>query len=155
MITLGSWLKEKRKENKFNQKEISLAIGCSQATMSYWENDSSVPSVLELHDILRIYKLNLSDVPFNKMLIGERGENTMERLSLYELPNCDSLKTFDGKTFTLKGFVGIETKTGEIEEVTQLYYRTKTVVKNNLLTAKRKNENSELKKVTKKITINK
>jgi len=43
--------------------------------------------------------------------------------------------------------VGIEKETGEIEKVTELYYRARTVVKNNHVIAKRKNETDELKKV--------
>ncbi|MFO7317164.1 MAG: hypothetical protein C0P75_008920 [Bacilli bacterium] len=78
----------------------------------------------------------------------------MERMSLYELPANDSIRTFEGKTYELKGFVGIEKETGEIEKVTELYYRARTVVKNNHVIAKRKNETDELKKVKpKKIKV--
>ena len=71
----------------------------------------------------------------------------MERMSLYELPTNDSLRTFEGRTYELKGFVGVEKDSGEVEQVTNLYYRARTVVKNNQVTAKRKNESDELKKI--------
>ncbi|OES43379.1 hypothetical protein BA724_14090 [Domibacillus iocasae] len=71
----------------------------------------------------------------------------MESLSLYELPTCDSVKTFEGKTYKLKGFMGIEQSSGEVEHVSELYYRTRTVVTNNCVVAKRKNVNDELQKI--------
>ena len=70
-----------------------------------------------------------------------------ERFGLYDLPSASAVKTFEGKVYELKGFVGIEKDTGEIKHITDLYYRTKTVVSESSVLAKRKKENDELVKV--------
>jgi len=70
-----------------------------------------------------------------------------ERFHLYELSLASSLKTFGGKIYELKGCLGIEKQTGEIRHVSDLYYRTRSVVSNNRLLAKRKTPNDELVKV--------
>jgi hypothetical protein len=50
-----------------------------------------------------------------------------------------------GKTYELKGAVAIENKTGEIQNLAQIYYQVRSIVdsKKNLI-AKRKNQDSEL-----------
>ncbi|MFB5563083.1 MULTISPECIES: hypothetical protein [Bacillus cereus group] len=71
-----------------------------------------------------------------------------KRIPFYEIASikkAHSLKTFDGKTYELKGAVAIENKTGEIQNLAQIYYQVRSIVdsKKNLI-AKRKNQDSEL-----------
>jgi hypothetical protein len=71
-----------------------------------------------------------------------------KRIPYYEIASIKkkhSLKTFDGKTYELKGAVAIENKTGEIQNLAQIYYQVRSIVdsKKNLI-AKRKNQDSEL-----------
>jgi len=153
-LLLGDWMKKEREKRNITQLEVSEYIGVSQAKVSFWENNKSLPSVFDLYKFSCLIGLrSMGEIPFNKMEFG-KGEVVMERMSLYELPISDSIRTFEGKTYELKGFVGIETETGEIEKVTELYYRARTVVKDNYIIAKRKNESDELKKVKpKKIKV--
>lgn len=71
-----------------------------------------------------------------------------KRIPFYEIASikkAHGLKTFDGKTYELKGAVAIENKTGEIQSIAQIYYQVRSIVdgKKNLI-AKRKNLDSEL-----------
>ncbi|MCP1285216.1 hypothetical protein BW897_29390 [Bacillus cereus] len=68
------------------------------------------------------------------------------RLTFYDVScKAHSVKTFDGKTYQLRGAVAIENKTGEIVKIAQVYYKVRSVVdKNNNLIAKRKNPEDEL-----------
>lgn len=70
-----------------------------------------------------------------------------ERFYLYELASASSLKTFEGKTYELKGAVGVEKESGEVRHIADLYYRTRSVISDKQLLAKRKNAHDELLKV--------
>ncbi|EEM38646.1 hypothetical protein bthur0004_54300 [Bacillus thuringiensis serovar sotto str. T04001] len=61
------------------------------------------------------------------------------RLTFYDVScKAHSVKTFDGKTYQLRGAVAIENKTGEIVKIAQVYYKVRSVVdKNNNLIAKK------------------
>ncbi|MBT2576873.1 hypothetical protein J7E43_05560 [Bacillus sp. ISL-8] len=69
-----------------------------------------------------------------------------KRLTFYDVScKAHSVKTFDGKTYQLKGAVAIENNTGEIERTSQIYYMVRSVLdKNHNLIAKRKNVEDEL-----------
>lgn len=71
-----------------------------------------------------------------------------ERFYLYDLASASSLKTFEGKTYELKGAVGVERESGDVLRIADLYYRTRSVVSDKRLLAKRKNANEELIKVS-------
>ncbi|OGX77808.1 hypothetical protein A6395_15380 [Exiguobacterium sp. SH31] len=70
-----------------------------------------------------------------------------------ELPQADSVRTFDGKTYELHGFLGIERESGEAVQLTQLYYRIRTVVSDSHVLAKRKNPDDELVHVKKRKNV--
>lgn len=70
-----------------------------------------------------------------------------ERFFLYDLASASSLKTFEGKTYELKGAVGIEKDSGDIRHITDLYYRTRSVISDKRLLAKRKHATDDLLKV--------
>lgn len=144
-LLLGDWLKQEREKCNLTQNAVAETVGVSQGTVSQWENGKAIPDALEIYRFANLIDLySLDDIPFDEFF--QEGDFTLDRMSLYELPNQDSVKTFEGRIYTLKGFVGIEKGSGTIEAVTDLYYRAKTVVKDNRVIAKRKKENEELKK---------
>ncbi|PEC64513.1 hypothetical protein [Bacillus toyonensis] len=70
-----------------------------------------------------------------------------KRLTFYDIAasQAHSLKTFDGKTYELKGTIAIENSTGSIEKVAQIYYQVRSVRdEHQNLIAKRKNKHAEL-----------
>ncbi|MGG3801901.1 hypothetical protein ABET39_22900 [Metabacillus fastidiosus] len=73
-----------------------------------------------------------------------------KRLPVYALSSSigNSVKTFDGKMYLLKGAIAVESNTGEIKRVADIYYRVRSIVdeKHNVV-AKRKHEHDELKRV--------
>jgi transcriptional regulator with XRE-family HTH domain len=146
-LLLGDWLKKEREKRNITQFDVAETVGVSQAKVSFWENNKSLPSILDLYKFSSLIGLcSLAEIPFEKLDFN-KGDVVMERMSLYELPTNDSIRTFEGRTYELKGFLGVEKDSGEVEQVTNLYYRARTVVKNNQVTAKRKNESDELKKI--------
>ncbi|PDZ10836.1 hypothetical protein CON70_14770 [Bacillus pseudomycoides] len=70
-----------------------------------------------------------------------------QRLTFYDIAasNAHSVKTFDGKTYHLKGAIAIENGTGNIEKVAQIYYQVRSVRdEHKNLIAKRKHKQAEL-----------
>ncbi|WP_283750619.1 hypothetical protein [Bacillus cereus] len=70
-----------------------------------------------------------------------------QRLTFYDIAasQAHSVKTFDGKTYELKGTIAIESTTGNIEKVAQIYYQVRSVRgEHQNLIAKRKHKQSEL-----------
>lgn len=150
-MEIGNWIKQEREKRELTQAHVSDGIGLSQGTISLWENNKSIPSIVDLYKIAACFGMtSLQEIPFDKLEIQKGDGLKMESLRLYELPSCDSVKTFEGKTYELKGFMGVEKSSGEVEHVSELYYRTRTVVTNNCVVAKRKNENDELQKIQSK-----
>lgn len=146
MMELGDWIRKERNKRRFSQNKFANFIGTSQATLSLWETNKTLPTIHYLNDIVTLFGMTLRDVPFECIELN-KVDLVMERMSLYELPGADTIKTFEGKTYELKGFIGVEVDSGEIERVTDLYYRTRTVVTNDRVMAKRKKPNDELMKV--------
>lgn len=160
----GDWLREQRKRFDLTQKDLSLKTNgeISQSVISMWENkEVEIPSLNNILIILRALNLSFKSVPFDHFKIIEKGkdesylqrsDNLSERFSLYELPDkANSIKTFCGKTYKVKGFVGVETDTGEVKNIADLYYDVRSVVDcEDNLTAKRKNKSDELTKLKKK-----
>lgn len=70
-----------------------------------------------------------------------------ERFYLYDLASASSLKTFEGKTYEIKGAIAVEKDSGEVRHIADLYYRTRSVIFNKRLLAKRKNAHDELLRV--------
>ena len=157
-VAFGDWLKIERRKRNITQKEMCEKLSIAQSTLSNWENNKVAPpaNVLDqLLDLLDLKRREMPDSIFFKKRNESKGDYIMEKMSLYELPTHDSVKTFEGKTYKLNGFVGVETSSGEVEPVTELYYRTRTVVSENKVIAKRKNEEDELKKIKNAKKINK
>ena len=127
-----------------------------------WENkEIEIPSINNIMVIIEALGLSLRSVPFdhfhitkNENVPTQRSDRVSERFSLYEMPTASSVKTFCGKVYQIKGFVGVETKSGEVKHVTDLYYSTRSVAKEEKLIAKRKNKTDELTKLKKEKKIN-
>lgn len=54
METLGSRLKELRKEKKFTQQKIADSIGVSKTSVIYWEKDENVPKHESLNALAKV-----------------------------------------------------------------------------------------------------
>ncbi|MDR4987081.1 hypothetical protein CN491_26015 [Bacillus cereus] len=77
-----------------------------------------------------------------------------QRLTFYDIAasQAHSIKTFDGKTYELKGSMAIESTTGNIEKVAQIYYQVRSVRdEHQNLIAKRKHKQAELVAVKQKM----
>lgn len=159
----GDWIKEQRQILQISQAELSDKTNnvVKQSTISMWESgEIRTPSLRNIWTIAKSLGIPLSNVPWDYLDFGfdndvgeTRCNGVKERFSLYDLPKATSLRTFEGETYELKGFIGIEKESGEVRHITDLYYRTRTVVSDSKLLAKRKGENSELikTKVRKKV----
>lgn len=94
-------------------------------------------------------KLDEGDVNFSPFFskIGGDHMGKEQRLTFYDIAasQAHSVKTFDGKTYELKGAIAIENGTGSIEKVAQIYYRVRSVRdEHQNLIAKRKHKQAEL-----------
>lgn len=153
----GDWIREQRQILRLSQADLSDKTKnvVQQSTISMWETgEIKTPSLRNIWTITKSLGIPLSDVPWDYLDFGfdnddeeTRCNGVKERFSLYELPKAESVKTFDGKTYELKGFIGVEEESGEVKHITDLYYRTRTVVSDSKVLAKRKGKDSELLKV--------
>lgn len=147
----GDWIKEQRDFFELTQKDLSEITQnkITQSIISMWERkEIIIPSIQNIITVTESLNISLQSVPWDHFTLEEENEarcvEMKKRFSLYELPSACSVKTFEGKTYDLKGFVGIEKHTGEVKHITDLYYRAKTVVSESKLLAKRRKENEEL-----------
>lgn len=146
----GDWIKEQRDIYGLSQAKLSgLTNGkIKQSTISMWESrEVLTPSIHNIWSITNALGIPLSNVPWDYLDFNENEKGCVivkERFRLYDLPNANSVRTFEGNTYDLIGSVGIEKATGEVRHVTDLYYRAKTVVSDSKILARRKNEDAEL-----------
>lgn len=151
MYRFGEWLKENRQLSGWSQIELSeQTFGkISQPAISQYEQNRSTPSIADIDHLARALGHTLATVPWDVIDFGygvKRNVTRLEhrRFDLKELPQADSVRTFDGKTYALHGFLGIEEGSGEAVHLTHLYYRIRTVVRESRVLAKRKNPQDEL-----------
>ena len=143
----GDWLKEQRVLFDLTQKDLSMITQnkIKQNVISMWERKEIViPSIQNILTVTEALDIPLQSVPWDHLVLHEEDNEMKERFGLYELPTASSVKTFEGKTYDLKGFVGIEKDSGEVKHITDLYYRAKTVASESKLLAKREKKNQEL-----------
>ncbi len=149
----GDWIREQRQIFQLSQADLSTRTDnkIKQSTISMWERrEILTPSLRNIWTIAQSLGIPLSNIPWDYLDFGfdneqeSRCNGVKERFSLYDLPKATSLRTFDGETYELKGFIGIEKESGEVKHITDLYYRTRTVVSDSKVLAKRKGEDSEL-----------
>lgn len=157
MYRFGEWLRRERLEHGWSQVELSEKTygEVSQAAISAYERNRSLPSILDVQILATACDHTLGSIPWDEFdLRIEKKRNwsslMQERFDLAELPLADSVRTFDGKTYQLHGRIAIECDSQETQEISQIYYRIRTVVGNNQVIAKRKHPTDELIHVSRK-----
>lgn len=145
-ISIGDWIKMQRSELGLSQRDIVDASKgiLKQSTISMYEqNKVKDINVGKLFKIASILGFMPKEIPWDLLdldLLLER-----ERVSVYELPNkVDSVKLFNGKVYNLEGFLGKEIETGQVKNITEIYYQVRSAVSEGKLYAKRKNPHDEL-----------
>jgi len=154
-LNFGGWIREQREKQGISQIQLAELAGneISQSAISQYEREEiKEPSLKNIIMIASALNISIAEIPWSDMVFTlekkmGRGNLKKKKFGLYELPTADSVKTFEGKVYELKGFIGIENDTGEIKHVTDLYYQTRTVVSNSKVLAKRKNKSEDLLKV--------
>lgn len=138
-----------------SQSELSDRTGkqIPQSTISMWEQRKNEnPTAQNVRLLVESLGISMKNFPWEHVWFKDKNTearcNQMaERFYLYELASASSLKTFEGKTYELKGAVGVEKESGEVRHIADLYYRTRSVISDKQLLAKRKNAHDELLKV--------
>ncbi|WP_298830091.1 helix-turn-helix transcriptional regulator [uncultured Planococcus sp.] len=154
-VWFGDWIKEQRKALGISQSELSDRTGkqIPQSTISMWEQRKNEnPSAQNVRLLVESLGMSMQNFPWEHVRFKDKNTearcNQMaERFYLYDLASASSLRTFEGKTYELKGAVGVEKESGEVRHITDLYYRTRSVISDKRLLAKRKNAEDELQKV--------
>ncbi|WP_223643446.1 helix-turn-helix domain-containing protein [Planococcus sp. 4-30] len=154
-VWFGDWIKEQRKALGISQSELSDRTGkqIPQSTISMWEQRKNEnPSAQNVRLLVESLGMSMQNFPWEHVRFKDktteaRCNQMAERFYLYDLASASSLRTFEGKTYELKGAVGVETESGEVRHITDLYYRTRSVISDKRLLAKRKNAQDELQKV--------
>ncbi|WP_368915888.1 multiprotein-bridging factor 1 family protein [Exiguobacterium acetylicum] len=151
MYRFGEWLRRERLEHGWSQVKLAKKTygEPSQAAISAYERNRSLPSILDVQILATAREQTLGSIPWDEFdLRMEKKRNWShlkhERFDLTELPLADSVRTFDGKTYKLHGHIAIEQESKETQEISQIYYRIRTVVGESQVIAKRKHSNDEL-----------
>lgn len=143
--SLGNWLKKERLKRKYTQEEVAREVGIKQSTYSLWERNKISLRLEQIILLIDYFGIALETIPVEIL----RGSADMKRLTVYELPAvASSLKTFDGEEYRILGFLGVS-ENGKVEKLTELYYSTRSVIKDDKLIAKRKKRTDELTLVNK------
>ena len=154
-VWFGDWIKQQRVLLGISQSELSSRTGkqIPQSTISMWEQRKNEnPSAQSVRLLVESLGISMNDFPWEHVLFKDkhneaRCNQMAERFYLYDLASASSLKTFEGKTYELKGAIGVDKDSGDVRHITDLYYRTRSVISDKRLLAKRKNVNDELVKV--------
>lgn len=154
-VWFGDWIKEQRIAIGISQTELSVRTGnqIPQSTISMWEQRKHEnPTAQNVRLLVESLGIPMSNFPWDHVLFKDkhtevRCNQMTERFHLYDLATASSLKTFEGKTYELKGAVGVEKDSGEVRHIADLYYRTRSVISDKRLLAKRKNAHEELLRV--------
>lgn len=62
MKTIGQIIRDKRKELKMNQADIANALGVSQRTLSYWEQDDRYPNALHVIGLAELFNCSCDEL---------------------------------------------------------------------------------------------
>ncbi|MBF6633862.1 MAG: helix-turn-helix transcriptional regulator [Planococcus sp. (in: Bacteria)] len=155
-VWFGDWIKEQRMALGISQTELSDRTGkqIPQSTISMWEQRKNEnPTAQNVRLLVESLGISMNNFPWEHVLFKDKNTearcNEMaDRFYLYELASASSLKTFEGKVYELKGAVGVEKESGEVRHIADLYYRTRSVISDKRLLAKRKNAHEELVRVS-------
>ena len=55
-------IKALRVNANLSQEEAAKGLGINKCTLIKWENHVTYPSIIQLHDICRLYKCTLDDI---------------------------------------------------------------------------------------------
>ncbi|MBT2583139.1 helix-turn-helix transcriptional regulator [Planococcus sp. ISL-109] len=154
-VWFGDWIKEQRVALGISQSELSDRTGkqIPQSTISMWEQRKNEnPSAQNVKLLVESLGISMYNFPWEHVLFKNKNTETRcnqmtERFYLYELASASSLRTFEGKTYELKGAIGVEKESGDVRHITDLYYRTRSVISDKQLLAKRKHAHDELLRV--------
>ena len=61
-MKFGENLKNCRKENGLSQKDVALAVGLNQSSISDWENDISRPDYETLFELCKLYNVTIYEL---------------------------------------------------------------------------------------------
>ena len=98
MKTIGTIIKEKRKVMKMNQGDVAGALGVSQRTLSYWEQDDRYPNALHVIGLAELFNCSCDEL-LGRIQNGERSneEKVSEKDKLL-LINENKSNNFDVKS---------------------------------------------------------
>ena len=60
--TIGTRIREKRKQLGFTQDELAQRVGVTFQAVSKWENDTSYPDVVLMADIARALEMTVDEI---------------------------------------------------------------------------------------------
>lgn len=55
-------IKQKREEAKMSQSDLARVMGVTQATISYWENNKTIPNAFQLLKLSEILKCEMREL---------------------------------------------------------------------------------------------
>ena len=59
---VGNLIKKLRKDNNLTQKELADKLNVTFQAVSKWENGKSVPDIAQLHEISKLFNIDISDI---------------------------------------------------------------------------------------------
>lgn len=90
--TIGKHLKKRRLELKIRQKDVAKLIGVSEDSVTYWENERSVPQIQfypKIIDFLGYYPFQTNDKTIGGQLKRYRYENGLSHRKLSKITGID------------------------------------------------------------------
>lgn len=144
-MSIGEWIRLKRLEKGLSQKsvaELSKDV-LKQSTLSaYEQNKIKDINISKLVVLGKILGFTPKDLPWDLL---DLDTTESERIGVYELPTtADSVRLFNGKTYQLEGVLGVETDTGAVKNISEIYYQVRSAASKGSLVAKRKHPYDEL-----------
>lgn len=55
-------IKQKREEAKMSQSDLARVMGVTQATISYWENNKTIPNAFQLLKLSEVLKCEMREL---------------------------------------------------------------------------------------------
>lgn len=87
--TIAQFLKQKRAENGWSQRELARRLNCPQATVQMWEAEKTRPDILSTEKIANLFSMPLSEL-FKSL---ESGDIVIENKSCNMKDIMDALKS--------------------------------------------------------------
>lgn len=146
--TIGEWIRDKRKEKGLSQKalaDLDSTGVIKQSTISSYEgNKVKDVTIFKIVRIGRLLGINPRDLPWELIELDSLQDDN-DRIGMYELPKeANTVKLFNGKIYQIEGFLGREMESGDVKNISEIYYHVRSAAKDGKLCAKRKQPNDEL-----------